>query len=166
MRRLAAGLAARGMTKGDKVLIHAENCPEVVLAWYACATVGAVGVTTNTRSVGAEMTYFAEHTDASAAVTQPQFAELVTEAAPDAALDRRDRRQLRRRRDAPSRPHGLESFAALLGDGADCPARPADPMAPVGIMFTSGTTSRPKAVVHTHANALWASRMSARATST
>ena len=32
-------------------------------------------------------------------------------------------------------------------------------MAPVGIMFTSGTTSRPKAVVHTHANALWASRV-------
>ncbi len=35
----------------------------------------------------------------------------------------------------------------------------AEPMAPAGIMFTSGTTSRPKAVVHTHANALWASRV-------
>ena len=31
-------------------------------------------------------------------------------------------------------------------------------MLPAGIMFTSGTTSRPKAVVHTHANAIWASR--------
>ena len=32
-------------------------------------------------------------------------------------------------------------------------------MAPAGIVFTSGTTSRPKAVVHTHANALWAARV-------
>ncbi len=32
-------------------------------------------------------------------------------------------------------------------------------MLPVGIMFTSGTTSRPKAVVHTHANVIWSSRV-------
>ena len=32
-------------------------------------------------------------------------------------------------------------------------------MAPVGVVFTSGTTSQPKAVVHTHANALWAGRI-------
>jgi crotonobetaine/carnitine-CoA ligase len=35
-------------------------------------------------------------------------------------------------------------------------------MLPFGIMFTSGTTSRPKAVVHTHANAIWASRLGPR----
>ena len=35
-------------------------------------------------------------------------------------------------------------------------------MRPFGIMFTSGTTSRPKAVVHTHANAVWASRIGPR----
>ncbi|MHB8463812.1 MAG: AMP-binding protein [Acidimicrobiales bacterium] len=80
--RVAAGLTARGIRKGDKVLIHSENCPEMVLAWLACAAVGAVGVTTNTKSVGAEMTYFAEHTGAVAAITQPQFAGVVAEAAP------------------------------------------------------------------------------------
>ena len=45
VRKIAVGLATRGIAKGDKVLIHCENCPEMVLAWYACATVGAVGVT-------------------------------------------------------------------------------------------------------------------------
>ena len=35
-------------------------------------------------------------------------------------------------------------------------------MRPFGIMFTSGTTNKPKAVVHTHANAVWASRIGPR----
>ena len=56
---LAAGLAGKGVVKGDKILIHADNCPEMVLAWYACAKLGAVGVTTNTRSAGPEVDYFA-----------------------------------------------------------------------------------------------------------
>ena len=51
-RRIGAGLTAKGVQKGDKVLIHCDNCPEMVLAWYACAKIGAVGVTTNTRSAG------------------------------------------------------------------------------------------------------------------
>src|SRR5664279_266918 len=49
VRRLAAGMHSRGIVKGDKILIHSDNAPEMVLGWYACATVGAVGVTTNTR---------------------------------------------------------------------------------------------------------------------
>ena len=60
--RIAAGLAARGVAKGDKVLVHADNCPEMVLSWYACAKIGAVAVTTNTRSAGPEVEYFASHT--------------------------------------------------------------------------------------------------------
>ena len=64
------------------MLIHSENCPEMVLSWLACATLGAVAVTTNTKSVGAEITYFAEHTGAVAAITQPQYAAMVADAAP------------------------------------------------------------------------------------
>ena len=55
VRRLAVGLSERGIGKGDKVLIHSENCPEMVLSWLACATLGAVAVTTNTKSVAAEV---------------------------------------------------------------------------------------------------------------
>ncbi|SHN38414.1 class I adenylate-forming enzyme family protein [Cryptosporangium aurantiacum] len=142
VRRVAAGLAERGITPGDKVLLHADNCPEGLLTWYACATLGAVTVTTNTRSAPDEVTYFAEKTGCVAAVTQPEYADLVTAAAPDlkwiAVTD---------------------AFEALYGDPDTLPAREADPLAPAGILFTSGTTSRPKAVVHTHANALWAARI-------
>src|SRR5665213_3167128 len=79
VRRVAAGLHQRGIGIGDKVLIHSENCPEMVISWYACATVGAVGVTTNTKSVGPEVTYLAGHAQCVAAITQPKFATLVSE---------------------------------------------------------------------------------------
>jgi hypothetical protein len=36
-RAIGAGLARRGVGKGDRVMIHADNCPEMVLAWYGCA---------------------------------------------------------------------------------------------------------------------------------
>lgn len=158
VQRVAAGLSARGVGVGDKILLHSENSPEMVISWYACATVGAVAVTTNTRSVGAEIAFFVEKARCTGAITQPRFATLVAESAP----------QLRwvvvtaDNSGEPATPeesdHGLDSFDTLLGAVEDAPRRSPDPMAPAGILFTSGTTSKPKAVVHTHANALWASR--------
>jgi crotonobetaine/carnitine-CoA ligase len=159
VRQIAVGLAGRGVGYGDKVLIHADNCPEMVLAWYACATVGAVGVTTNTRSVQAELEFFITKTGCVGAVTQPQYASLVAAAGPQlgwivvTADNSGD----------PATPeqaaHGFDGFDTLIGAVEDLVEREPDPMAPVGILFTSGTTSQPKAVVHTHANALWAGRV-------
>src|SRR6267142_6345837 len=74
---LAAGLKARGITQGEFVLIHLDNCVEAVLAWFACVEIGAIAVTTNTRSAPAEMEYFADHCGAVAAITQPAYAEMV-----------------------------------------------------------------------------------------
>ena len=39
--RIAGGLARRGVGARDRVLIHLDNCPETLLAWYACAWLGA-----------------------------------------------------------------------------------------------------------------------------
>src|SRR5690349_12166056 len=57
---VAAGLAARGVRPGDRVLVHLENCPEFVVSWFACAALGAVAVTTNSRSTADELAYFAQ----------------------------------------------------------------------------------------------------------
>ncbi|MFK4644061.1 acyl-CoA synthetase (AMP-forming)/AMP-acid ligase II [Bradyrhizobium ottawaense] len=58
---LAAGLARRGVKPGEYVLIHLDNCIEALLAWFACVELGAIAVTTNTRSAPAEIAYFADH---------------------------------------------------------------------------------------------------------
>ncbi|MGJ8687278.1 MAG: long-chain fatty acid--CoA ligase, partial [Spongiibacteraceae bacterium] len=155
---LAAGLIARGVGVNDKILIHAENCPEMVLAWYACAKVGAIGVTTNTRSVGGEIAYFASHTEAVGAITQPKFLQQIRDNATGikwlAVTDNNAGEPVDTLELAAE-----EKFSSLFGNADDYQPRQADPMQPAGIMFTSGTTSLPKAVVHTHANALWSGNM-------
>ena len=54
-RRVAAGLIARGVQAGDRVLVHLDNCPESVFAWLGAAVAGASAVTTNARSVADEL---------------------------------------------------------------------------------------------------------------
>ncbi|MHB1584248.1 MAG: class I adenylate-forming enzyme family protein [Acidimicrobiales bacterium] len=162
VRRLAAAFAGRGIGVGDKVLLHADNCPELVTAWLACATVGAVAVTTNTKSVADEIAWFAEKAGCVAAVTQPRYASLVATASPALRWVAVTADDSGEPAGAAGLPGGTEPFDRLLAEDGEWEGRPVDPMLPSCIMFTSGTTSKPKAVVHTHANAVWASRIGPR----
>lgn len=160
VRRFAAGLQARGVKPADRVIVHLDNCPESVIAWLGCAYAGAVPVTTNAKSSRDEISYFASHSGAVGAITQPRFAALVREAAPDLpwlVVTADDN-------GAPAEADvsGFEPFSAIDGDPATLAQRPHDPWAHFGIQYTSGTTARPKAVLWTHANALWGARMCAQ----
>jgi len=157
MNKLACGLIAKGVKKGDKLLIHAENCPEMMLAWYASSIVGSVAVTTNTRCIGDELTYFAEHSEAVGCITQPKFIHALADNAKSIPwFVVTEDNSGEPAEDDQKHDHPL--FDTLFEHGDEAPIREPEPMLPVGIQFTSGTTSRPKAVVHTHANALWGGR--------
>jgi len=156
VRRLAGGLYARGIVTGDRVLIHSDNCPEMVIAWYACATLGAIAVTTNTGSVGSELAHAALHAEVKAAITQPRYARLVAEHAGPIewmAVTRENSGEEAAGADIGS---GAIPFEGLFGSAEHLPQREPDPLLPSGIVFTSGTTARPKAVLHSHANLIWA----------
>ncbi|MBA4210697.1 MAG: ATP-dependent acyl-CoA ligase, partial [Parvibaculum sp.] len=67
--QVGAGLKKRGVKFGERVLVHLDNCPESLIAWYACAHLGAVAVTTNARSVADDLTYFSDHAGVVGAIT-------------------------------------------------------------------------------------------------
>lgn len=157
VQKVACGLIAQGVSKGDKVLIHSENSPEMMIVWYASAVIGSVAVTTNTRCIGDELNYFAEHSEAVICLTQPQFIEELERHAKsiETFIVFADNSGLEASKEQMAAAARHTAYEKLLLHGNAAPEREAEPMLPVGIQYTSGTTSRPKAVVHTHANALW-----------
>ncbi|WP_163202503.1 AMP-binding protein, partial [Citrobacter koseri] len=56
---LAAGLAARGIVKGDRILVHSKNCAEMFWSMFAAFRLGAVWVPTNFRLMPDEVAYLA-----------------------------------------------------------------------------------------------------------
>jgi carnitine-CoA ligase len=144
--QLAAGLAARGISPGDRVLIHFENCPEALFARFALARLGAICVASNAMAAGPEIAHYAESSRAVAALTQSKFAALVANHGRTLrwveAIDEET------------------SFNALLAEPqAAYPSHHSDTAA---IMFTTGTTGKPKGVVWTEANVLWGARFGAQ----
>ena len=141
---LAAEVLARhGIGRGDRVHVHLPNCPEFFDVWFGAAWLGAVIVPTNPLLTADELAYVVGHAGTTLSVTRSDLVATVRAASGS-----------RRVLVTGEPPEGTESFEDEIGRAT--PAAPAGP-APsdvAAVLYTSGTTSRPKGVLVTHANYL------------
>jgi crotonobetaine/carnitine-CoA ligase len=157
--RIAGGLAARGVKRGDRVMASLENCPETLLTLFACARLRAIHMPINAMAAGPELAWYAQFSGAVGAVTQPKIAAMLASHCPDLKWIAITDTDAGTPASLGKQPERSSSFSSLYGE--PLAARTPDPELPLLIMYTSGTTSRPKGVVWTHANALWGGRLGA-----
>ena len=141
---IAGALAGAGVFPGDHVHLHLPNRPEFLFHWFGCALRGAVMVPTNVASSVAELAYILRHVGAVLSVTDGDGRDTVREARDVAGLGGE---VWRCEADLPSPPDGHPAEAAISDGG---------PLSDLAVMYTSGTTSRPKGVRVTHANYVFA----------
>jgi acyl-CoA synthetase (AMP-forming)/AMP-acid ligase II len=145
---LAAGLRARGVGRGDVVALLAYNCPEFLEVVFAANHLGAVAMPINWRLAAPEVRYILEHAGARVLVCDEALAALAGDATE--GLE-----GLVRGCTSSSPPEGWEGLATMRTGPGDQPHTPAAADDLHRLMYTSGTTGRPKGVMLTHANLAW-----------
>lgn len=144
--RLAAFLQTLGVARGARVNLHMHNQPEFLAAWLACARLGAIIVPTNPLLSADELGYVLDHSEATLSVAGPPLVDGVRKVI---AAGRRAITVIA--------ADDSSVVGSIWGSGH---AQPAD-LPPgggedVAILYTSGTTARPKGVLVTNANYVFA----------
>ena len=143
---LAAALAARGIAKGDRLLVHSKNCDEMFWSMFAAFRLGAVWVPTNFRLMPDEVIWLATASGAKAFLCHgefPEHAAAVKAASPALSFTWRI---------GDAGAFGERSVAEAIAAHEDAKVEDArvDYNDPCWFFFTSGTTGRSKAAVLTH----------------
>ncbi len=132
--RVARLLMANGVGRGDSVAIFSMNSPEYVATFFGCARIGASLVPINLMFTADDVDYVLEKTRVKALLAEPMFLSKVNrKPAVLVQMDHSFREMLETYDGAP-----VEKFVASEDTSL--------------IVFTSGTTARPKGVVLTHLN--------------
>lgn len=145
--RVAHGLHALGLNPGDRVGFLGLNHPRFFFTLFGAAKLGAIMVPLNFRLTGPELIFIIRDSGLHTLVYEESFASIIDEI--------RDELPVRELICSTDR-EGSRSFDDLVHDQRD-----ADLDFPVSfddvawIMYTSGTTGRPKGAMLTHGNILW-----------
>lgn len=146
--RVAAVLAHRGIGKGDAVAYIGENSPQFLQVMFGAAQLGAVFVPVNTRLAAPEIAHVLTDSDARALILDLEFLE---RAMPGVEAGR-IAHVIVTGEGMPEHP-GLSRLMAEAPRGhTDVDVQLDDPAA---IVYTSGTTGRPKGAVLTGGNLTW-----------
>ena len=148
VNRLAQGLLGLGLQKGDKVAVFMDNCIEMIEVYLATAKTGIIIVPVNFRLVGREAAYIVDNADVKAMIVEAQFTKII-----DPVRD-----QLRQ---IPSTNYlvvgadsaGYTEYETFIADHPD--KEPETNVVPEDtwiLIYTSGTTSKPKGVIRSHAS--------------
>jgi len=157
VNRVAHMLASLGLRAGDKLNLHLSNCVEFLLLWFAAAKMGAVIMPTNVAASADELEYLIDHSECRFVFTQGEHLDIARE------VEGRCARLEGIVVCGSSEPAG-DSFESLVAAQSDtAPQSVGDAGDEVGILYTSGTTSRPKGVLVTNANYIYAGETVAKA---
>ena len=141
---LAAALQARGVAPGDRVALAMRNYPEWMSAFIAVTSIGAVIVPVNSWGKPADIAYTVEDAGAKVAICDQQRYLGVAQRFQEVGID-----TLIARPEDENNPLGLQAFVAGFQGVAPQPVTIAgDDLAM--IMYTSGTSGKPKGAASTH----------------
>jgi long-chain acyl-CoA synthetase len=152
--RVVAGLARRwhdqGVRKGDRIGIAMRNFPEWAMAFWATEVLGAIAVPLNAWWTGPELVYAIEDSGARLLVADGERIAALADELPGLRLEATI--AVRARQALPAGVVRWEEVLSGLDPDAVLPAVDIDPEDDATIMYTSGTTGRPKGAIATHRN--------------
>ncbi len=149
--RYANALRQAGVGKGDRVAILMRNSADYIALYLAISRAGGIAVRVNWRLTAPEVGFILNDCRPKVVIFDNEFADRVRDAEGAGSA-----RRFVARFDGQSGPDwatDLEEFGAQPADALDFPVLGMQD--PVTIMYTSGTTGRPKGAVLTHGNQIW-----------
>ncbi len=160
VNRTANMLHALGIGHGDKINLHLPNCLEFLFLWFAAAKIGAVMMPTNVAASANELEYLVSHSESRLIFTVQAHREVVEDVRRCCAgvggvivCDGT----------VPKGTKQLDFHALVAEQKSAAPPAKVGPLDEAAIMYTSGTTARPKGVLVTHANYIYAGETVAKA---
>jgi crotonobetaine/carnitine-CoA ligase len=141
--RMAAGLAARGVERGEHVAVAMPSGTDLLIVFFALMRLGCVYIPIISGSRPEEVEYVVGHSLAKTLIVSPSELEQLD-------LDRIDVAAVERLLFLGSDPP--PGFTRLEPAATSAPAADVDPREPMAIMYTSGSTGRPKGVVLPHSS--------------